>query len=137
MLFVYAPWCPHCHSVKDSWKGLASKMSKKYNILAMNADENTDTCRSMGIESFPSFFNISRSGKLEKTEVENRSQENLEKILEKYSKSQKKTRARSGPQRKTRRRKSERKNKITPPRKRRVNKEKKSKRTKRSKIVKK
>ncbi len=103
ILLVYAPWCPHCHAVEEAWKGLARRVAGKYNVYAMNADDNKETCEGIKVAGYPSFFNVSRSGKFTKVNVDDRSEDNLVYMLESHGKKDLSKSSRKGPTKRIRR----------------------------------
>ena len=79
---IYAPWCPHCISTIDDLKSLATNLNKEgIQFGALNADNplNKDLISNLGVSSFPTFFMVNVTGKLESVDMGRRS---IEEILE-------------------------------------------------------
>lgn len=82
LLKVYAPWCPHCTSMVEEMKFLASELSQyEFQVGALNADNpvNRDLARELGVQFFPSFYMIKDDGSVESVNMGNHT---LEAMLE-------------------------------------------------------
>lgn len=61
IVFVYAPWCPHCQSVKPYLDAMSTlyKLNKipidMYYVDSTNK-VNTKLIQTLGVQSFPTFF---------------------------------------------------------------------------------
>jgi len=69
----YAPWCPHCQSIKGDMEQAARSMKGRVSVGAVDCDaaENKPTCGDQGVEGFPTiklYVPGKRSGKIFKGE---------------------------------------------------------------------
>lgn len=78
LLKFYAPWCPHCHTIKP----LLEKFMKQsgINVGAINCDSEKNIQSILPITGFPTLYYVDNSNKLTKYEG-NRSLEDLEDIF--------------------------------------------------------
>lgn len=60
LIFAWAPWCPHCRAVFDSWGKLSEKYKNDQNIqvLSVNCTAQGSLCSALGIRGYPSFFTL-------------------------------------------------------------------------------
>lgn len=58
LIFAWAPWCPHCRAVFDSWAKLSAKYKSDPNVqvLSVNCTDQGALCGTLGIRGYPSFF---------------------------------------------------------------------------------
>jgi thiol-disulfide isomerase/thioredoxin len=74
MVYFHADWCPHCNHFGPQWDQLVGNVSEKMQfptptgqsqtatLLKMNCARFRDTCRDLGIKSFPTLRLYKRSG---------------------------------------------------------------------------
>lgn len=63
-VLYYAEWCGHCQATKPSWKNLASKIGKTFNVCTFDCEKYKDKANSLGIQGFPTIKIYDKNGKL-------------------------------------------------------------------------
>ena len=59
----YADWCPHCQDKAKDLIDLARKnTSFNVYVIEASADENTALNQELGLQGFPTFFNVDDNG---------------------------------------------------------------------------
>ncbi|KAK3905553.1 thioredoxin-like protein [Staphylotrichum tortipilum] len=61
----YAPWCHHCQKMAPNWEQLAKEMKGKLNIAEVNCDANSQLCKDMGVNGYPTLQLFRGSGAVE------------------------------------------------------------------------
>lgn len=67
VLKAYATWCPHCQDKVECIKVMAAECKKNgldITVYVLEADVNRDASSAIGVEGFPTFFKVDKSGKL-------------------------------------------------------------------------
>lgn len=69
-LKIYAHWCPHCVTKVDNWAYFAEAMQDHKNFAICVAEESTipNVAEKLGVQGFPTFFEIMEDGSLIKYE---------------------------------------------------------------------
>lgn len=62
---VWAPWCGPCKMISPALDDIAAEQSE-FNIVKINADENSSLVRELGIRGIP-WLGVYRNGKLVKS----------------------------------------------------------------------
>ncbi len=65
ILLAYAEWCPHCKSKEitaESIGNVLNNKSKNDRMYVIDADQNSQFGRAIGLFHFPMFFRIHKSG---------------------------------------------------------------------------
>ena len=82
ILMAYADWCPHCVA-KEGLVELTGKFFKSQSdsdrMYVINADVNRNFSKSVKLEGFPTFYRITKNGKVSKLE-----NFNLEQTMKKF-----------------------------------------------------
>jgi len=65
MLFVGAEWCGHCVSFKPIYEQF-SKIVNDFDLYHMDSEVCKSILSKMNVEGFPTIFNVSASGELER-----------------------------------------------------------------------
>jgi len=85
MIMVGANWCPHCTSLKPTWKQLYKDSSKDSTIAAIDAEKSQELVHMLGISGYPTILIVGNNGKLKEYDGE-RTLEALKKKLPKSRK---------------------------------------------------
>ena len=58
LVFAWAPWCPHCQRVFDTWDKISEKFKDDadINVVSVNCTLLPDVCQKIGVRGYPSFF---------------------------------------------------------------------------------
>lgn len=58
LIFSWAPWCPHCRAVFESWSRLSEKYQSDPNVqvFSLNCTDQSKLCGSFPIRGYPTFF---------------------------------------------------------------------------------
>jgi len=61
LVMFYAPWCGHCKAAKPEYNNAAAKFAddKKVAFAAMDCTDNRDTCGSLEVKGYPTFYYLS------------------------------------------------------------------------------
>jgi len=67
---VYAHWCPHCVAKVDNWSFFADEMKPHKNFTICAAEESTipNVTAALGVQGFPTFYEVMEDGSLQKYE---------------------------------------------------------------------
>ena len=63
MIMVGASWCPHCTSLKPTWKKLY-KEAKDHTIGSIDAVKNKELVYMLGVSGYPTILIVGNNGKL-------------------------------------------------------------------------
>lgn len=53
LVLFYAPWCPHCKSVKGDWERLAGMAKGSFAVAAIDLEKYEEVAAQARVESFP------------------------------------------------------------------------------------
>ncbi|OHT11275.1 hypothetical protein TRFO_19376 [Tritrichomonas foetus] len=58
LVFAWAPWCPHCQRLFDTWAKIANKYKNDENVqvISINCTAESKLCQDLGVRGYPSFF---------------------------------------------------------------------------------